>query len=252
MTKRIDKSTPPVARPRLGSQLCKRILAVLASSVLVLTAWCASGTWYEPRTGTTWSFDYSGAAATITGGTGYWPAVVIPETVYVGSTPYEVTGIGDKAFDATVDAKASTINLIVFPDTVKAIGERAFYGCGNLVTLNLVKGLETIKASAFENAARLSRVALPSSVDTIGAAAFSGCSALETVTFAGDAASISMNLLSVFAGTPFLDRLNVNDNLTGAIGIGGTKGKLSACNVLATMETGEPPTVADSSITQML
>ena len=87
----MKKSEDGFMSPRLGrgSQFCKRLLAVLVSGILATTAWCASGTWTD-HYNTTWTFDYSGADATITGAADYWPTVVVPEKVYVGSSPYTV------------------------------------------------------------------------------------------------------------------------------------------------------------------
>ncbi len=246
MKEKKGENTSLAARPRLGSQFCKRILAVLASSFLVLTAWCATGTWTD-RYNTTWTFDYSGADATITGAADYWPTVSVPEKVYVGTTPYTVTGIGDKAFDATVDAKASIINRIVIPASVETIGERAFYGCSGLVNVGFNDGLKTIKANAFQNAANLPGVVIPQSVSVIEDGAFSGCGALDSVEFGGNAGAIwcddtyteKMHSAAVFASTPFVTLANVNDNFTGAIELTGGSGRTSGCNILATAEPGE-------------
>ena len=259
MKEKNGENTSLAARPRLGSQFCKRILAVLASSFLVLTAWCASGTWKD-RYGATWTFDYSGTFATVRGASGYWSTVIVPEKVYVGTTPYVVIEIGDKTFDATVDAKASTIGSVIIPSSVQTIGERAFYGCSSLAYAVFDHGLWMIKANAFQNAVNLQRIVIPKSVEVIEDGAFSGCSALEGVEFAGpiediycdDMYSDPVHAAAVFAGTPFLAAVNVNDKLSGAIGIGGKEGRMKACNILATLETGEPTTVDGEAIGKTL
>ena len=254
METKVDERTFAPAR---GSQFCKRLVAAFVSCCLTMTAWCASGTWTDDYS-TTWTFDYSGAEATITGATGYWPTVLVPEEVSVGTTPYTVTGIGDQAFDVTVDTRASTIMYLTIPSTVKTIGERAFYGCSGLVNVKLIDGAEklTIKANAFQKAVKLSRVVIPKRVNVIEDGAFSDCDALDTVEFGGNAWGINyddtlsgrMHTAAVFAGTPFYNRVNVNDDLTGVTGIDGKEGTTSACNILATLETGEPSTVDGMSI----
>ena len=260
METKVDERTLAAARAVRGSRFCKGLVAAFVSCCLALSGWCASGTWLDPRTGTTWTFDYAGTDATITGGTGYRPVVLVPEEVYVGTTRYTVTAIGDQAFDATIDASASTISSVAIPSTVHTIGERAFYGCSSLVYVELNHGLYVIKANAFQNAVNLPGIVIPRSVDVIEDGAFSGCSALEAVEFVGNAANIcyddtylgAMHTAAVFAGTPFLDSVNVNDNLMGAIGIGGAAGRMRACNILATLETGEPTTVDSAMIGKTL
>ena len=236
------------SRVSCGSQFCRRLLAVLVSGIFATTAWCASDTWTDLSTDTTWKFDYTGPKATITGATGYGSEVKVPEEVYVGTTPYTVSAIGDQTFDATVDAQATTITRIVIPSTVVTIGERAFYGCSGLEDVGLNDGLGMIKANAFQNAVNLPRIVMPKSVKVIEDGAFSGCGALETALFAGNANQIyrttsmieKMDAAAVFAGTPFYDGVNVNDKFDGAIGIGGTEGTSSACNICADTEGGEP------------
>ena len=231
---------------KTNSQFCRRLLAVLVSGILATTAWCASGTWTD-HYNTTWTFDYSGADATITGAADYWPTVVVPEKVYVGSSPYTVKHIGNQVFDATVDAKASTIQRVVIPSTVETIGERAFYGCSGLVNAGFNDGLKTIKADAFKNAVNLPGVVIPASVDVIEDGAFSGCGALDSVEFGGNAGAIwcddtfteKMHGAAVFASTPFITLANVNDNFTGAIELTVGSGRTSGCNIFATAESGD-------------
>ena len=251
----MKKSEEVFMSPRLGrgSQFCKRLLAVLVSGVLATTAWCTPGTWGQ------WKFDFSGTTATITGATGYWSVLAFPDKVYVGTTEYTVTQIGDQAFDATVDSRASTIARIVIPSSVVTIGKRAFYGCG-AITMGLNEGLAMIKADAFKNAARLSEVVLPKSVNVIEDGAFSGCGALDTVEFGDNAYNIycdnvhsdRMHASAVFAGTHFLTLANVNDDFEDAIGIGGKKGTTKGCNIFATREGSEPSTVDGETIRRTL
>ncbi len=231
---------------KTNSQFCRRLLAVLMPGILATTAWCASGTWTD-HYNTTWTFDYSGADATITGAADYWPTVVVPEKVYVGSSPYTVKHIGNQVFDATVDAKASTIQRVVIPSTVETIGERAFYGCSGLVNAGFNDGLKTIKADAFKNAVNLPGVVIPQSVSVIEDGAFSGCGALDSVEFGGNAGAIwcddtfteKMHGAAVFASTPFITLANVNDNFIGAIELMGGSGRTSGCNIFATAEPGD-------------
>lgn len=118
--------------------------------------------------------------ATITGydGKGYSTEdgliiINIPDEVTVGGQQLTVTAIADGAFDATKNTACINIGYIRIPSTVKTIGDKAFYMCEGLVSVNIVPGgLETIGESAFEGTS-LVTIALPlSSLKEVGAYAF--------------------------------------------------------------------------------
>lgn len=104
------------------------------------------------------------------------------------SIPGSVTNIEEFAFAET------PISKVTIPDGVKAIGEKAFFGCDQLKTATLPKNLKVIGLSAFEYCAALTDVTIPDGVTTIGESAFYFCSSLKeltipaSVTTIGDAA----------------------------------------------------------------
>lgn len=67
--------------------------------------------------------------------------IVIPETVEADGKTYTVTSIGDKVF-------GYEINSITLPNTIRRIGNYAFYGSG-LKTITLPEQLEEIGSHAF-------------------------------------------------------------------------------------------------------
>ena len=118
--------------------------------------------------------------ATITGydGKGYSTEdgliiINIPDEVTVGGQQLTVTAIADGAFDATKNTACINIGYIRIPSTVKTIGDKAFYMCEGLVSVNIVPGgLETIGESAFEGTS-LVTVAIPlANLKEVGAYAF--------------------------------------------------------------------------------
>ncbi len=118
--------------------------------------------------------------ATITGydGKGYSTEdgliiINIPDEVTVGVQQLTVTAIADGAFDATKNTACINIGYIRIPSTVKTIGDKAFYMCEGLVSVNIVPGgLETIGESAFEGTS-LVTVAIPlANLKEVGAYAF--------------------------------------------------------------------------------
>lgn len=66
----------------------------------------------------------------------------------------------------------------VIPDSVTAIGDYAFYGQRNIISMNIPSSVTTIGVSSFYDSG-LSSITIPSSVTSIGANAFNHCRALE-------------------------------------------------------------------------
>lgn len=124
--------------------------------------------------------DNGDGTATITGyaGNGYTTAdglviISIPNKVTVGGQQLTVTAIADGAFDATQNTVCINIGYVRIPSSVKTIGDKAFYMCEGLVSVDIVPGgLEKIGVSAFEGTS-LVTVAIPlANLKEVGAYAF--------------------------------------------------------------------------------
>ena len=99
---------------------------------------------------------------------------VIPETFNEKS----VTSVGEKAF-----YNCSDLTSIDMPEVVTNIGSDAFYGCSSITSLDVPDGVASIRTRAFYGCSRLKTVNLPSSLQHIEASAFYGCSSLEEINF---------------------------------------------------------------------
>ena len=86
-------------------------------------------------------------------------------------------------------AKKATITI---PGSVRTIGERAFYGCGELKRILFPTSVISIGNSAFVGCRGLTNLTLPSSVKTVGEYAFQYCTALESVFVPKSVTSIGM------------------------------------------------------------
>lgn len=86
-----------------------------------------------------------------------------------------VTGLGPDVFSGNAYLEAVTV-----PEQVRVIGQRCFYYCKNLKTVELSEGLEDIYPSAFA-LCPITRIELPESLKTIRSGAFTGTD-LESVT----------------------------------------------------------------------
>lgn len=87
-----------------------------------------------------------------------------------------VTAIGESAFNN------SGITSVVIPDTVKSIGEKAFYSCKKLTNVTIGNNVTSIGKDAFYSCPELKDIVIPASVTSIGETAFNG---LSTIKYSG-------------------------------------------------------------------
>lgn len=76
----------------------------------------------------------------------------------------------------------SAIANVTMGNGITQIGDVAFFGCTNLVSVMLPESVTNVGAYAFSGCSRLTNVTVPNSVTFIGVLAFSGCSSLATLT----------------------------------------------------------------------
>lgn len=119
------------------------------------------------------------------------------ETVNV---PDGVETIAPYAFDATLYAAKNPFTEIVLPKSVRTLEDYAFYGCQNLVSVNLggisemgkyafntcvhlkeadISGLTAVPAYAFDGCRSLEKIVFPEDLEEIGKYAFFGCRGLK-------------------------------------------------------------------------
>lgn len=136
----------------------------------------------------TYDFMVNGICYTITGDntvevcenpTLYSGDLVVPISVTYDVKTYQVTGIGDYAFEG-----CTGLTRITIPSSVTYIGDAAFSNCG-LVTLTIPNSVTTIGWFAFSYCNALSSVTIGASVTSIGEYAFTSCPNLNSVTCLG-------------------------------------------------------------------
>ena len=127
------------------------------------------------------------------------------------STEYEVTGMGTASENVVVESwyrgKPVTsiaknafsmngrIKSIKLGENIKSIGDRAFYGCGELTSVGFdceekKISLTSIGQRAFQSCSKLSSFTVPKTVTEISDYTFSYCSSLTDITFAGNVTKI--------------------------------------------------------------
>lgn len=116
--------------------------------------------------------------------TGYSGVFSIPETVVHEGIEYQVTGIGESAFNP------STVTEIHVPGSIRVIGKKAFYNCATVETIILPDQLTRIEEEAFSNCTALKTITLPETVEEIGKNAFRRCDNLTSVRLPGSLSQI--------------------------------------------------------------
>lgn len=136
----------------------------------------------------------------------------IPSTVTYKEKTYTVTELGAQLFKDEF-----LLSVVTIPDTIKVIGDQAFYGT-NLESLTLPEGLETIGDLAFAMNTNLKYVYVPASCDEIGYFAFTGANNAEL--FMGrDSAPTASGLIGYKMGWNYTTSLTGIDltNIAGAV-----------------------------------
>ena len=102
--------------------------------------------------------------------------IIIPEEIEYNGVKYNVTSIGEKAFYG-----CGLISTVEIANTVKTIGEQAFCHCKSLQSVNFPNSIMLIDNMAFFNCISLESIEIPGSVKSMGTSCFAGCSSLKTV-----------------------------------------------------------------------
>lgn len=95
-----------------------------------------------------------------------------------------ITHIGSYAFYTT------SVANITIPDTVKSIGNRAFFSCTSLSTITIPDSVTSIDTYALCGCSLLTKIVLPNNITHIPAGFLSGCTKLTSITFPANLESI--------------------------------------------------------------
>lgn len=90
--------------------------------------------------------------------------------------PEEVEKIGERAFIGN-----KVITEVTMPDTIVSIGKDAFEECIKLKTVKFSEKLERIESSAFRKCKVLTEAVLPETLSYVGYSAFAGCPKLKVI-----------------------------------------------------------------------
>lgn len=102
----------------------------------------------------------------------------IPATVTIGKDTYQVTNIGESAFE-----NCTALQSVVLPEGMERVDLWAFRGCTNLLSVTFPKSMKEIAIEAFKGCQNLKEVTL-NGIKNIYNSAFKDCTQL-TVTLHG-------------------------------------------------------------------
>ena len=132
--------------------------------------------------------------------------IYIPSQIKYGKYTYEVTSIGDFAFDG-----CSSLTSITIPNSVTSIGEGAFARCGSLTSVTIPNSVTSIRKEAFYWCKSLTSIIIPNSVTSIGKWAFYGCGSLTAIAIPNSVTSIGGH---AFAWCESLTSVTIPNNVT--------------------------------------
>lgn len=100
-------------------------------------------------------------------------------------------------------------NSTVIPNSVRTIGQWAFYNLRDLTSVNIPKGVTTIDERAFQNCG-LTSITIPSTVTSFGSYAFYGCSSLTSIVFDNCCPAFSSDAFFMRGGSEYVGSKKLN------------------------------------------
>ena len=163
----------------------KRILSLILALVLVVGLLPVTARAGELDTGLV--YEVYADHVEITDYTGEATEIVIPAEI----EGKPVTSIGERAF-----YNCRSLITIDLPDSITSIGKGAFGSCSNLTDIDLPDRLTTISDSAFNGCRSLTGIDIPDSVTFIGGNVFGNCWGLTSIVIPDRVTSIGDNAFS--------------------------------------------------------
>ena len=100
----------------------------------------------------------------------------------------DATSIGERAF-----YRCLSLTSIDIPDSVTSIDYEAFRGCTSLTSIEIPDSVTSIGQNAFYDCSSLTSIEIPNSVTSISSRAFTGCYSLTSITIPDSVTSIGLN-----------------------------------------------------------
>ena len=88
------------------------------------------------------------------------------------------------------DIFGNQVKEYILEGDVISIGQKAFAGCKNLISISIPNSVTNIGSGAFKNCTSLTSITIPNSVTSIASETFSGCSSLTSISIPNKVTSI--------------------------------------------------------------
>jgi len=183
-------------------------------------------------------YTYGGSTASVTGFVAGITTATIPSTIFVSPNTYNVTSIGNNAFQ-----NCATLISVTIPNSVTTIGTNAFDSCANLtsVTLPTNASFTTIQGFTFSGCFALPSITIPSSVTSLGNQAFENCGSFTSINIPSSVTSIG---IKTFQGCASVTSVIIPNSVTT---IGETA--FRSCTLLASVTLPTNPLFTTIGIT---
>ena len=146
--------------------------------------------------------------AKVTYGRAYSGIVDIPSSITYKEIKYSVTNIGEKAF-----YRCSGLASINIPNSVTRISPHAFMGCSGLTSISIPNSVTKLEQNAFQDCRNLLSVTICTNNFSISYNTFSGCRNIKKLIYAeGCTKATSTGLVSVSEVILPQTLLDISDN----------------------------------------
>lgn len=132
------------------------------------------------------------------------------------------------------------ITHLEIPEGISHIGNRAFYGLDNLVSVSIPSSVESIDGYAFASCENLTDITIDDGLSVIGEGAFTSCSNLTNITFPSTLLSIGNN---AFSNNKKLTDISIPEGVT-TIGFAAFR----YCDLLTSVTIPSSVTSIDSNV----
>jgi len=148
-----------------------------------------------------------GNVAEVTSNPNYYSGDIdLPESITYNGVVYSVTSIGNRAF-----YRCSDLTSINIPNSVTSIGSFAFQDCSSLSSITIPYSVTSIGDWAFSSCSTLISITIPNNITSIGKWAFNNCSILTSIIIPNSVTSISQ---SAFQNCTSLTSITIPNNVT--------------------------------------
>ena len=171
---------------------------ILLTFITIMLPFIANGQESVKIDGLKYDLNVETKTASISSYNTYSGILVILEKITYKEVDYIVSGIASSAFLKNYDLLSVTI-----PITVKQIGDYSFSGCGNLSSVKIGDGVESIGKNAFSGSAIVS-VTMGKAVRSIGSGAFESYNTLTQVIISDLAAWCQIDFEDDFSNPLYL------------------------------------------------